>query len=128
MPQSIPNGVIGNAKIINETGGPSARHRIRVPVGVAYGSDVDKVIEVLENVATDHDEVCKVPAPRVRFRQFGDSSLDFELLCWIDRPVDRGRMRHELHCLVYKAFQEHSIEIPFPQRDLHVISMPVGAN
>jgi len=121
---TIPNGVIGNGKIINEAGGPSARHRIRTAVGVAYGSDIDQVIETLAAIADDHDEVCKKPEPRVRFRRFGDSSLEFELLCWIDQPVDRGRISHELNCAVYKAFQRTGIVIPFPQRDLHVRSMP----
>ncbi len=121
---TIPNGIIGNGKIINEAGGPSARHRIRTAVGVAYGSDIDQVIETLAAIADDHDEVCKKPEPRVRFRRFGDSSLEFELLCWIDQPVDRGRISHELNCAVYKAFQRTGIVIPFPQRDLHVRSMP----
>ena len=117
---TVPNGIIGNSMITNEAGGPSEKHRIRVAVGAAYGSDIDKVMAVLEQVATDHDEVCSDPAPRVRFRNFGDSSLDFELLCWIDRPVDRGRLRHELGVGVYKAFNENNIQIPFPQRDLYV--------
>jgi small-conductance mechanosensitive channel len=121
---TIPNGVIGNAKIINEAGGPSAKHRIRTTVGVAYGSDIDEVIETLAGIAGDHNEVCKTPEPRVRFRKFGESSLEFELLCWIDRPVDRGRISHELNCNVYKGFQAAAIRIPFPQRDLHVRSMP----
>jgi small-conductance mechanosensitive channel len=121
---TIPNGIIGNAKIINEAGGPSTKNRIRVPVGVAYGSDVDRVIETLSKVATDHEMVCRIPEPRVRFRQFGESSLNFELLCWIEMPVDSGRISHELHCAVYKAFQREQIQIPFPQRDLHVRSMP----
>ncbi len=121
---TIPNGILGNTKIINEAGGPSPKHRIRIPVGVAYGSDVDQVIEALAAVAADHEEVCAIPEPRVRFRRFGDSSLDFELLCWIDRPVDRGRMIHELNCAVYRKFHEKRIQIPFPQRDLHVKSMP----
>ena len=125
---TIPNGVIGNGKIINEAGGPSEKHRIRIAVGVAYGSDIDLVIATLEKVAVDHAEVCNVPTPRIRFRKFGDFSLDFELLCWIDRPIDRGRMQHELNCAVYKAFAEHGIEIPFPQRDLHVRSMPDRVN
>ena len=124
---TIPNGVIGNAKIINEAGGPSAKHRIRIPVGVAYGSDMDQVIDVLMGIAKGHDEICETPEPRVRFRRFGDSSLDVELLCWIAQPVDRGRMTHELNCAVYKAFARESIEIPFPQRDLHVRTMPQGA-
>jgi small-conductance mechanosensitive channel len=120
---TIPNGIIGNSKIVNEAGGPSARHRIRVAVGVAYGSDIDQVIEVLQRIAVTHDDVCNTPEPRVRLRGFGDSSLDFELLSWINQPVDRGRVVHELNCSVYKAFIEESIEIPFPQRDLHVRTM-----
>ena len=121
---TVPNGIIGNSKIINEAGGPSAKHRIRVAVGVAYGTDVDQVIETLEGVASANDEICEIPKPRVRFRKFGDSSLDFELLCWIDQPVDRGRLTHELNCAVYKAFDKEKITIPFPQRDLHVRTMP----
>ncbi len=121
---TIPNGIIGNSKIINEAGGPSERHRIRVAVGVAYGSDVDHVIATLDQVAADNPDVLDTPAPRVRFRRFGDSSLDFELLGWIARPVDRGRVKHELHCAIYRAFGEQDIQIPFPQTDLHVITMP----
>jgi len=121
---TIPNGIIGNSKIINEAGGPSAKHRIRIPVGVAYGSDVDVVIAALSAVADNHTEVCKTPAARVRFRRFGDSSLDFEMLCWIDLPVNRGRMIHELNCAVYKSFQEEGIQIPFPQRDVHLHPAP----
>jgi small-conductance mechanosensitive channel len=121
---TVPNSLIGNGKIINEAGGPSARHRIRIAVGVAYGSDIDQVIDTLATVADEHDEVCKSPDPKVRFRSFGDYSLDFELLCWINQPVDRGRILHELNCAVYRAFQGAGIEIPFPQRDLHVRTMP----
>lgn len=123
---TVPNGVIGNGKIINEAGGPSEKHRIRIAVGVAYGSDVDKVVEVLEKVAADNDEVCTNPAPRVRMRRFGASSLDFELLCWIDQPVDRGRLTHEVNCAVYKAFANAGIVIPFPQQDLYIRSMPTA--
>jgi len=121
---TIPNGVIGNGKIINEAGGPSSQHRIRVAVGVSYGSDVDQVIEVLEEVAVENNDVLVTPAPRVRFRLFGESSLDFELLVWIARPIDRGRVKHELNCAVYKALNKYNIEIPFPQRVLHVRTMP----
>lgn len=123
---TIPNGIIGNSKIINEAGGPPSQHRIRVKVGVAYGSDIDEVIEVLEKVAHDHEEILNHPAPRVRFRIFGESSLDFELLGWISQPVNRGRVTHELNCAVYKALNANKIEIPFPQRDLHVRTMPAA--
>lgn len=125
---TIPNGIIGNAKIINEAGGPSEKHRIRIPVGVAYGSDIDVVDAALASVAKEHHEVCETPEPRVRFRRFGESSLDFELLCWIDRPVDRGRMTHELNCAVYRKFRDEGIEIPFPQRDVHLHTSPGTSN
>jgi small-conductance mechanosensitive channel len=121
---TIPNGIIGNSTIINEAGGPPARHRIRIAVGTAYGSDVDHVLATLERVAEEDADILADPAPRARFRRFGDSSLDFELLGWIKQPADRGRVQHELNCAVYKAFIAEKIEIPFPQRDLHVRTMP----
>ncbi len=117
---TIPNAVIANAKIINESGGPWEKERVRIKVGVAYGSDVDQVCAVLEEVARDCENICRDPEPRVRFRAFGDSSLDFELLCWIDEPVLRGKMVHLLNIGVYKAFLRENIEIPFPQRDVHL--------
>ncbi len=121
---TIPNGVIANAKIVNESGGPWVKHRIRVPVGAAYGSDVDEVCKVLQEVATNHPKVVQQPTPRVRMRAFGDSSLDFELLAWIDHPQSRGIIRHDLLMNIYKAFAENGIQIPFPQTDIHVRSMP----
>jgi len=121
---TVPNAVMANAKIVNESGGPWEKERIRMPVGVAYGSDVDEVCAVLEAVAAGHPEVVAQPAPRVRMRAFGNSSLDFELLAWIDRPVLRGRIRHDILKGIYKAFIEHGIEIPFPQTDIHLRSMP----
>jgi MscS family membrane protein len=121
---TVPNAVIANAKIINESGGPWVKHRIRVPVGVAYGSDVDEVCRLLEKTAKDLPEVVKVPAPRVRMRAFGASSLDFELLAWIDHPELRGRVRHELLMNIYRNFNDNNIRIPFPQTDIHLRSMP----
>jgi MscS family membrane protein len=120
---SIPNAVMGNAKIVNEAAGTSRHYRIRVAVGVAYGSDIDKVSQVLLSVGASHPDVRKTPEPRVRFRKFGDSSLDFELLSWIEEPADRGRVVHELNCEVYRRFAEAGISIPFPQRDLHIKEM-----
>ncbi|MDY7093048.1 MAG: mechanosensitive ion channel family protein [Acidobacteriota bacterium] len=116
----IPNAVIANAKIINESGGPWLKERLRIAVGVAYGSDLDQVCALLKEIAQNHDHVCATPEPRVRFRSFGDSALNLELLCWIDEPVLRGRMLHELNLEVYKGFQQHGVQIPFPQRDVHI--------
>ncbi|MGD8337027.1 MAG: mechanosensitive ion channel family protein [Desulfobacterales bacterium] len=121
---TVPNSIMGNAKITNETGGPHERYRIRVKVGVAYGSDIDKVKSVLMDVAGSQPEVCKAPAPRVRFRAFGDSSLDHELLCWVDKPVLRGRVTHLLNTAVYKRFIKEGIDIPFPQRDVFIKTAP----
>ena len=106
---TVPNAVIAAAKITNESGGPYEKMRIRVAVGVAYGSDVDQVCEVLIAVANAHTEVTPNPEPRVRMRTFGASSLDFELLAWIEQPEDRGRIIHELNMAVYKAFDEAGI-------------------
>jgi MscS family membrane protein len=121
---SIPNAVIGTAKIINESGGPWIRHRIRLPVGVAYDSDIDKVIEVLKEIATENESVSDEPTPRVRIRGFGDNSINIELLGWIRRPEDRGQVIHRLALEIIKRFRSENIEIPFPQRDLHFKDKP----
>ena len=124
---TIPNGVMGNAKITNEAGGPYANRRIRVKVGVAYGSDIDHVRATLMDVAGNHAAVCKDPEPRVRFRSFGDSGLDIELLCWIDEPVLAGRVLDALNTEVYKRFLAEGIEIPYPKRDVYLYSQPAPA-
>ncbi len=124
---TVPNSIMGNVKITNEAGGPNERFRIRIKVGVAYGSDIDKVHSVLLDAAESHPEVCKSPSPRVRFRAFGDSSLDHELLCWVEKPVLRGRVAHLLNTEIYKQFLKEGIEIPFPQRDVHIKSAPFPA-
>jgi small-conductance mechanosensitive channel len=118
---SVPNGIITNTKIINESA-PEPRFRVRVKVGVAYGTDVDRAEAILLEVARDNPLVVGEPEPRVRFRTFGDSSLDFELLCWAHRPHDKGRLIHELNKDIYKAFERAGIVIPFPQRDVYVHS------
>jgi MscS family membrane protein len=123
----IPNSVMASTKIINESGGRWVKFRIRLAVGVAYGSDVDAVVELLEKVARANESVCRDPEPRVRMRGFGDSSLDFELLCWVNHPSERGLVTHELFMATYKALAAAGIEIPFPQRDLWVRGLPERA-
>jgi len=127
---SIPNGIMGRAKIINESGGPNLQYRLRVPVSVVRGSDVDQVIALLLQVCIDHPSVCNDPEPRVRLRGFGDSSLNFELLVWIAQPELRGLALHELNCQIYKVFARENIVMPFPQRDVHIRapSPPVSAS
>ena len=117
---SIPNAVMGNAKITNESGGPAVEHRIRIPIGVAYGTEPAKVVDVLEQVARENALIMDHPAPRARMRAFGESSLDFELLGWIKYPEQRGLARHNLLIEIDTRFREEDIRIPFPQRDVHL--------
>jgi MscS family membrane protein len=120
----IPNAEMANTKVVNESGGRWLKFRIRIKVGVAYGADVDQVAALLERVAREHDAVCRDPEPRVRMRGFGDSSLDFELLCWVEHPSERGVVSHHLYMNIYKALGRDGIEIPFPQRDVWLRSVP----
>jgi len=121
---TIPNSIMGNSQVTNESGGRHEKYRIRVPIGVAYGSDIDLVRQVLIDIGKAAADTCSFPDPRVRFRVFGASSLDFELLCWIDRPQLSGRVIDALNTAIYKEFIKHGIEIPFPQQDVWVKQLP----
>ena len=121
---TIPNAIIANSRILNESGGRWLKERIRIPVKVAYDSDIDQVREVLVGVCKTDDRVCTDPEPRVRFREFGDSGLRFELLCWIEEPVLRGRVKDALNSEVLKAFRSAGIQIPYPKRDVYLRSAP----
>ncbi|NOX25666.1 MAG: mechanosensitive ion channel family protein [Deltaproteobacteria bacterium] len=116
---TIPNSILANTKIINESA-PIPRFRIKVPVGVAYGSEADAVEEVLLSSASNNLMVSKEPVPRVRFRLLGQSSIDFDLLCWVEDPRQKGLITHELLKTIYTALQEADIAIPFPQLDVHI--------
>ena len=115
----VPNSQFINETVINWSHG-DPRIRVHVPVGVAYGSDVELVTETLLAVARAADGVLERPAPEVRFIEFGDSSLDFELLVWSDEPPNYHRLRSQLNYAIDAAFRNEGIEIPFPQRDLHL--------
>ena len=121
---TVPNAVIGNAKIINESSGPSPRMRVRVAASVAYGSDVDQVREILLECANEVPHTSEDQSPVVRFVAMGESSLDFQVLVWVKHPVFRGRVRDEINTRVYKALAAAGVEIPFPQRDLHIKNWP----
>lgn len=123
---TVPNAVIGNAQIVNETGGPYEKMRVRVKVSVAYGSDVDQVRSALMSCVDDIEFVCESPAPRVRFREFGDSGLLFELLAWIEEPVYRGRVLDELNTRAYRALAAAGIEIPYTKYDIYIKESPGG--
>jgi small-conductance mechanosensitive channel len=101
--------------------------RAIVPVGVAYGTDTGKVRDILMAIAEENENVLKTgrfPVPTVLFREFGDSSLNFELRVFLRDVDNRLSVISELNFAIDKAFREEGIEIPFPQRDLHVKSLP----
>jgi MscS family membrane protein len=116
----VPNKVMANARIINQSGGPAEAFRVRVQVGVAYGSDIDLVHATLEEIARTTEGVLETPAPRIRFRAFGESSLDHEVLVWAGTPAERGQVTHDLLTTIYKRFGQLGIQIPFPQRDVYL--------
>ena len=116
----IPNAIIGNTEIINQSGGPYEKFRLRVPVGVAYGSDLDQVRQILMDAAISEKLVEAEPEPRVRLRAYGNSSLDHELLVWVATPELRGMALDNLLTDIYKTFRKLGVEIPYPKRDVYL--------
>jgi small-conductance mechanosensitive channel len=118
----IPNADFVSGKIINWT--RSTPHaRLHVPFGVSYGADPLQVRQIVEHVASQIQTVEKSLAPEVWFAGFGDSSLNFELLVWINiRIYSREKVASDLYFALFEAFKEAGIEIPFPQRDIHIRS------
>ena len=121
----VPNSQIISQKVTNWTLS-SRRIRLVLPVGVAYGSDLEKVLAILASVAAEHPDVLKDPKPMPLFNQFGGSSLDFELRVWMANIDDRPRLQHDLLLAIDRRFRDEKIEIPFPQHDLHLRSVAPG--
>jgi len=118
----IPNSELINKQVINWSHN-DRRIRYHVPVGVSYKEDPEFIRRVILEVADENKDVLKRPAPDVLFIGYGDSSINFDLLVWtssyIDKPII---LRSQLYYEIFKMFKEHKIEIPFPQRDLHLKS------
>ena len=111
---------IANSKIVNESGGPHEKERVRITISVSYESDIELVKRVLRDIAISSQIVCKDPEPRVRFRQFADYGLTFQLLLWIEKPEMRGMVIDEINSSIFYKFREEKIEIPYPH---HVVQM-----
>ncbi len=117
--------IVPNSKFVTESvtnwsyGEPTIRFRI--PVTVAYGSDPREVERALLEAAGSCDDVLKLPAPAVRFFAFGESALEFELLAWTQGLLHRrGAFKSGLNFAIHDALRDHGIQVPFPQRDLHI--------
>ena len=118
----IPNSNLLENKVINYYH-TNRDIRLHVPVGVAYGSDVQKVTSILQKVARENKNVLKNKPPAVWFLEFGDSSLNFELLCWIPDAALKYDVLNRLNRRIDEEFRKADVEIPFPQHDSHVRSV-----
>jgi small-conductance mechanosensitive channel len=121
----IPNSSLISDQVINWTLSDRNR-RIDIPVGVAYGTDPEQVLAILEEVARKHRDILESPPAVALFRAFGDSSLDFELRAWTHRAEGWVAVQSELTVAINAAFRDAGITIPFPQRDLHLRSASPG--
>src|SRR5207249_9269935 len=116
----VPNTKFIDSPVTNWTYG-DRRVRFRIAVGVAYGSDVNKVRDALLAVAHENPHTLKEPAPSVFLKQFGDSSIDFQLMVWSSEMSARpSHYRSDLNFAIAEKFREVGIEFPFPQRDVHI--------
>ncbi|CAN5294349.1 mechanosensitive ion channel [soil metagenome] len=117
----VPNTQFVENSVINFSHGDPT-FRLHIYVGVSYSSNLDNVLQALNEVADEHPKVMKKPKHQVHLTQFGDSSWDMELRVWIPEVKDRLVIRNELNQAIIRKFNKMKIEIPFPQRDLHVRS------
>ncbi len=118
----VPNSEFTSTRVINWSHHDESI-RFRIPVSVAYASDVDKVTKLLLEVGHENPNVMKQPKPTVRLAEFGDNGIHFELLVWTSTLTHfRGKFMSEINYGIIRKFNQHGIEIPFPQRDLHMKS------
>lgn len=122
----VPNSEFVSSRVINWSYKESSV-RVDLDVGVSYNSDIDVVNETLLEVAHNHPQVLEDPRPDVLLRRFGDSAWDMQLRVWIREAQEHPVIRSEINCAIVRAFREKNIEIPFPQRDLHVRTMAPAA-
>ncbi len=115
----VPNSKLVNQNLVNWSY-YDRRSRISVPIGVATDADPDLVTETLLRAADGIEHVLAEPKPGVQFLGFGDYTLNFRLLIWTERPRRYPQIKSDIHYRIWRLFKEANIEIPFPQRDLHV--------
>ena len=123
----VPNSDFITKQVVNDSFSGD-KLRLHIDIGVSYGSDVDKVTEVLMEVAMSHDKVLKSPPPTVVLQQFADSSLNFTLRVWTSELWFFDILQSELRYEIVRQFAANGVTIPFPQRDLHIKSVSPGVN
>ncbi|MEM9266209.1 MAG: mechanosensitive ion channel domain-containing protein [Cyanobacteria bacterium P01_F01_bin.13] len=117
----VPNGELLENKVINWSHGHPVS-QLHLPIGVAYNSDIRQVHRTVMDVVSAHPSVLQYPQPRLRFLGFGESSLDFDVLVWIRDPRRQFDLKSDLYYMLEANFRRYDIELPFPQRDLHIRS------
>ena len=117
----VPNSTFISDNVINWSHGDK-KVRLDLEVGVSYESDLDSVISALKEVARENREVLRKPVTEVHLRSFGDSAWNMELRVWIPNPKRLYNIESDLNSAIVRKFRQHNIEIPFPQRDLHIRS------
>ncbi len=120
---TVPNATMGNTRIVNETGGPYVKQRVRIPVGVAYPSDPDQVRAVLLEAIVGIPQIAEMPRPMVRFVAMGESARQFQLLVWVEHPSAREAVVDRVNDAVFKALRAANIEIPYNKLDVFVRQM-----
>ena len=126
----VPNSEFISSQVINWSHG-DPKVRMDFDVGVSYESDLDLVLTCLAEVAEENELVMENPPPEVYLAEFGDSSWNMQLRAWIPDPKQFRAVRSEINCGIVRKFRKHNIQIPFPQRDLHVrttIPLPIVNN
>jgi potassium-dependent mechanosensitive channel len=123
----IPNSELVSNKVLNWTHYGPGINRLTLKVGVSYGSDPRQVTQIITEVCQANPRVVAEPPPTIYFNVYGDSSLDFTIWVHVRTPSDRIPATHEINSAIFEAFKEHGIEIPFPQRDLHIKQWPEKA-
>ncbi len=119
----VPNSKLISDNVINWSA-IDQKTRFKIEVGVAYGSDAQKVKKILLKVATGHPQVSKMPSPFVRFNNFGDSSLQFQLFFFTLESFRVRNIKSDLRFSIYEEFKKNQIQIPFPQQDIYVKEFP----
>ncbi len=117
----VPNSEFISSTVINWSHGDK-RIRIDLDVGVSYNSELDLVLKALREAANENSNVLPTPEPEVLFKEFGESSWNMQLRVWIENPQRFYYVKSELNCAIVQKFRDYKIEIPFPQRDLHLRS------
>ena len=117
----VPNSEFVSSQVVNWSHG-DRKIRLDIEVGVSYNSDLETVLRSLKEVALENPEILRNPEPDVHLREFGDSSWNMKLRIWIDNPKRHPVVRSDINCAIVRKFRENGVEIPFPQRDLHLRS------